>query len=123
MDLTESEYRYIEALAVLNGKSVPEFVKHKFFYGDEQNVELDKMAFFDKFWSAYPRKENKGQAKKAWKKLKITPEFLDKLLKAIERQKASPKWAKGFLPMPSTWLNAEAWDDEHGDIFEEFANG
>ena len=73
---------------------------------------------FEKFYSAYPKKRNKGQAEKAFKKIKPSPELLEKILKAIEQAKTSHGWLKEggeFIPYPSTWLNAKGWEDEFSD--------
>ena len=70
---------------------------------------------FDAFWKAYPRKAKKLAALKAWKKLKNPAALLPRMLEAIERQRASPQWAKDggqFIPYPSTWLNDGQWEDE-----------
>lgn len=67
------------------------------------------------FWEAYPRKEAKGAAWKAWAKL-IPP--VDKVLGALVWQRMSQAWTKDggqFVPLPSTYLNARRWEDErHG---------
>ena len=68
---------------------------------------------FEVFWKAYPRKTNKGFAKKVFVKLKIDDELLCKILKAIEQQKRSEQWKNPqYIPHPSTWLNGERWEDE-----------
>ena len=70
---------------------------------------------FEMFWKAYPRKQAKGYARKAWYKFNPDKELLDRILKAIEWQKKSPDWLKEggqFIPLPASWLNAERWDDE-----------
>lgn len=67
---------------------------------------------FDRFWEAYPKKKNKIDAQKAFKKVKVP---LQTLLDAIERQKQSPQWKKDsgqFVPYPAAWLNRGAWEDE-----------
>lgn len=77
---------------------------------------------FDKFWSAYPRKKNKEQARKAFQKLKGVK--LQELLDAIERQKHSRDWTKDggqYIPYPATWLNAGGWQDE--DMAPAVSNG
>lgn len=70
---------------------------------------------FDDFWSAYPKKVAKGDARKAWEQTKkIRPE-LDKVLHAVKEQCRSDQWMKEggkFIPHPATWLRAERWDDE-----------
>lgn len=70
---------------------------------------------FNRFWTAYPKKRSKGQAKKTWKKINPSEELLEKMLRAIERQKEMPEWKKNsgqFISYPSSWLNDEGWDDE-----------
>ena len=66
---------------------------------------------FEKFWSAYPKKKNKADALKAFKKVSVP---LDTLLAAIEVQKQSHDWNKDngqFIPYPATWLNRGAWEN------------
>ena len=67
---------------------------------------------FDQFWSAYPLKKSKKDARKAFAKVKAP---LDTLLAALERQKKTPAWTKDggrYIPYASTWLNGERWEDE-----------
>lgn len=67
---------------------------------------------FDLFWSAYPLKKSKKDARKAFAKVKAP---LDTLLAALERQKKTPAWTKDggrYIPYASTWLNGERWEDE-----------
>jgi uncharacterized protein YdaU (DUF1376 family) len=71
---------------------------------------------FEKFWQAYPNKKSKGQAKRAWQKLHPTEQLLGQILAALDQAKTSDQWAKDngrFIPHPSTWLNAEGWEDKH----------
>lgn len=66
---------------------------------------------FDRFWSAYPRKEGKQKARRAFEKVNVP---LDTLLAAIEQQKKSTQWSKDngqFIPHPATWLNGKRWED------------
>lgn len=70
---------------------------------------------FDKFWAAYPKKVSKGDALKAWGKIKVPVETLDKILTALEWQKKLPAWMKDggqFIPYPATYLRAMGWEDE-----------
>lgn len=72
---------------------------------------------FIEFWAAYPKKVAKGAALKAWKRLKPSQELTEKMIAAIQRQKASDQWTREggrFIPNPATWLNAERWEDEIG---------
>lgn len=70
---------------------------------------------FEEFWTAYPKKQGKGAARKAW--MKIHPDTA--LHKAImESVKAhaqyNPQWLKDggqYIPNPATWLNQSRWED------------
>lgn len=69
---------------------------------------------FSRFWAAYPRKEGKGAAEKAFAKHKPGDQDLDCMLAAVETQKRSDKWRKDggqYIPMPATWLNQRRWED------------
>lgn len=70
---------------------------------------------FSVFWMAYPKKQDKQNAMKAWKKLNPDAETQRKMILAIHAQRASPQWQKDggqFIPLPSTWLNGRRWEDQ-----------
>lgn len=68
---------------------------------------------FEKFWEAYPRKVGKQNAHKAFLKLKVDSETLEKILFAIKQQKSSEQWQdERYIPHPTTWLNGARWNDE-----------
>jgi len=78
----------------------------------------DALPGFDNFWKAYPRKKSKGNAKKAWKKLKPNEQLQNRILRALEQAKTSVDWLKEggqFIPYPASWLNAEGWEDRNED--------
>lgn len=67
---------------------------------------------FETFWTAYPRKESKAQAKKSFAKVNVS---MDELLQALETQKQSDQWRRDggqYIPYASTWLNQRRWEDE-----------
>lgn len=67
---------------------------------------------FAVFWKAYPRKESKVQAQKAFAKADVR---LDVLLQALEVQKQTGQWQRDggrFIPYASTWLNQKRWEDD-----------
>ena len=71
---------------------------------------------FDAFWEAYPRARRKAKAaaRNAFSKA-IKKVSLDDMLKALDQHKLQEQWKKDggqFIPMPSTWLNQERWEDE-----------
>lgn len=78
-----------------------------------EKVQAEKL--FDRLWAAYPRKENRKNALRAFLKLRPDENLLDRMLKAIEKQRASPQWLEAggkFIPQASTWLNGERWEDQ-----------
>ena len=78
----------------------------------------DKLALskFDEFWKVYPRKVGKGHARIAFvKSLKLVE--ADILIEAAATfARVSKCTEKKYIPHPTTWLNAERWDDEVDDI-------
>jgi hypothetical protein len=71
---------------------------------------------FDVFWEAYPKKKSKGQAEKAWKKIKPSKQLLADIIAKIEEAKTSVEWQREggqYIPYPATWLNAKGWEDEY----------
>jgi hypothetical protein len=72
---------------------------------------------FDAFWSAYPKKKSKGDAEKAWTKIKPNGELVERIMSAMTRAKTCPDWCREggkFVPYPASWLNAKGWEDDVG---------
>jgi hypothetical protein len=66
---------------------------------------------FDEFWRAYPRRQAKGDALKAWKK--AVKEHNQQMIITAARQYAeSYAGDPQFIPLPATWLNGQRWLDE-----------
>jgi phage replication O-like protein O len=73
------------------------------------------LQYFDAFWTVYPKKKNRGDAEKAWSKIKFGDGLLNKILTTIEKATKSSDWKKDngqFIPYPASWLNAKGWEDE-----------
>lgn len=67
---------------------------------------------FDEFWAVYPKKVGKGEARKAFQKVKVP---VAALIAAVEQQKKSAQWQRDngqYIPYPATWLNQGRWEDE-----------
>lgn len=70
-------------------------------------------ALFDKFWSEYPRKEDKTKAKKAFIKLRPDKALVGEMLNALKWQKTMEQWRdRRYIPLPTTYLNGRRWEDE-----------
>lgn len=77
--------------------------------------KMTKEAMFKLFWESYPKKKSKGQAEKAWNKIKPDELLLKLILNKLEDARSSPEWTKEggkYIPYPATWLNAKGWEDE-----------
>ena len=70
----------------------------------------DEPDLFPEFWAAYPRKTDKGNAKKAWVKA-IKKKPASEIITAAAAYAATKPEPK-FTAHPTTWLNGERWDDE-----------
>lgn len=67
---------------------------------------------FEAFWRAYPRKENKPEAYRAWRQLRPDGETVDAMLAGVRRWERSDMWARKVYPHASTWLRGRQWEDE-----------
>ena len=72
----------------------------------------DDLKLFDEFWTAYPKKQNKPDAKKAWQQTIEARPSLSVLIQAILNQSKSKTWMEGFVPLPGSWLRGHRWADE-----------
>jgi phage replication O-like protein O len=68
---------------------------------------------FDIFWKAYPRKEEKKDARALFEKLNPDDDLLAQILRAVETAKKSQQWkVRRFIKQPPVWLRGECWTDE-----------
>jgi hypothetical protein len=74
---------------------------------------------FVAFWAAYPRRENKPAAVRAFAKLAVDDTLLASMLAAIESQTRSgclqpgaTRDGRSTIPHPASWLNGRRWEDE-----------
>lgn len=65
-----------------------------------------------RFWTAYPLRNAKKEARKAWLEIAPTPELVDRMVETLTWQEAF--WARtGYgRPYPASWLRAARWEDE-----------
>ena len=71
---------------------------------------------FESFWSAWPRKVAKAEARKAWAQTSRVRPDLQTILTAILAASATEQWMRGngqFIPHAASWLRGERWEDEH----------
>lgn len=80
----------------------------------ERGEQSAKEKWFSEFWQAYPKKRNKARAKQAFFRIKNIEKVFPVMMQALGRQKASADWQKDggqYIPLPTTWLNGERWED------------
>lgn len=77
----------------------------------EPSVQNDR---FDDFWTTYPKKVGKGQARKAYTTAvkKVDGGTLMEKLELFKAHHEKLGTDKRYIPNASTWLNGERWDDE-----------
>jgi len=71
---------------------------------------------FDAFYAAYPRRESRGDAEKAYVAAlnRSTPEII---LAGAKRYAIAMKQSEmRFVKLPATWLRADCWKDELGHL-------
>lgn len=73
---------------------------------NERTLEL-----FDQFWEIYPKKLDKGAARRAWNSAvkKSDPDYIIEKAKAYASDPNLPE--KRYIKYPASWLNAEAWEN------------
>ena len=68
---------------------------------------------FRPFWNDYPRKVDKGAARKAWKNINPDHELLIDIMAGLAKWNNSTNWIEGdkqYIKHPATWLNACSWE-------------
>ena len=82
--------------------------------GSAPEARRESDALFEEFWLAYPRREAKPRAQKAWQAVRPDRALTHRMLAAIERQRQSLQWQRDggkYIPHPATWLNGQRWLD------------
>lgn len=106
-----------ELLAVCEQVAIPEKRREREEKNREEKkdvVQPDNEAF-EAWWKVYPRKEGKGDGRRAYAKA-LTKTDAATLLAAAERYRDIPNRTMKFTKMAATWLNAECWSDEEPDV-------
>lgn len=69
-------------------------------------------SLFDRWWDAYPKKVGKKTAKSIWQRRKLDTLADTIIHDTVTRSAVCQKWADGFIPNPTTYLNGDRWEDE-----------
>lgn len=73
-------------------------------------------AGFEQFYAAYPKKQGREAAARAFAKADVP---LAALLEALAWQSEQETWTKDggkYVPMPATWLNGKRWQDQRPEV-------
>jgi hypothetical protein len=63
---------------------------------------------FDEFWDNYPKKLDKGKAKRAFESA-LNRASAEQILEGVICYKADPNRIEEYTKYPATWLNADSW--------------
>lgn len=69
---------------------------------------------FDVFWAAYPRKDAKANAIRAWDKLSPSDELIETIVTHVKARAQTDKWKEqggAFVPHAATFINQQRWTD------------
>ncbi len=69
---------------------------------------------FESWWQIYPKKRNKGDAKKAWAQTAAIRPPVSELIKAVIVACSTEDWTKAegqYIPLPASYLRGERWED------------
>lgn len=70
---------------------------------------------FDEFWAAYPRKEKRKEAERAWDELNPDPTLAERIIKNVQRRSQTFDWQKEsckYVPLAENYLRDQRWEDE-----------
>ena len=77
----------------------------------EPQIVDNAEVWFTQFWEEYPKKKDKANAFKAFKKVCKDEKTYETIMTALINQKKYWKEYK-YIPYPSTWLNGKRWEDD-----------
>jgi hypothetical protein len=75
---------------------------------DQKNIDIE--TGFTQFWAVYPKKDDKPLAKRSFIKA-LDRATLEIIIAGAERYRDDPNREQAFTKNPSTWLNADAWEN------------
>lgn len=75
--------------------------------------EFLRKSLFERFWEAWPKKEDKAKCVQWWERHKPSPELVDLMIGKIEALGKTPQWEnQQYIPGPYKWLYGRRWEDE-----------
>lgn len=78
----------------------------------EKNILSKWDESFGRFWSVYPRKEKKIEARKNWYRLKPDEALVEHILYAVGEFVQKEQWQNAqFIPLPTSFINQRRWEE------------
>jgi hypothetical protein len=74
---------------------------------------------FETFYAAYPRKQGKKDALRAFQALAPDDDTYAEIMDGLNRRIQSKEWKLGgqqFIPLPATFIRGERWKDENVEV-------
>lgn len=89
--------------------------KNNISCNENSGIEVldQKEMWFKSFWEIYPKHQDKKKAKQKFLKACTNEKEYKAIMQGLRN--VLPLWAKKdtkYIPMPTTWLNGERWNDE-----------
>jgi uncharacterized protein YdaU (DUF1376 family) len=81
---------------------------------------------FDEFWQLYPVRKDKKKSLEIWKRRKLDQYAEAILFDLGQRPTMDRQWIDGYIPLPTTYLNRDRWEDEYTvkqDGYSKFLEG
>ena len=75
-----------------------------------KKTKIENTSEFDEFWSIYPKKDDKPLARRSFQRA-LERASLEVILSGAQRYRDDPNREQAFTKNPSTWLNADAWEN------------
>lgn len=113
LELVLSENPLAENTTSAVGKSAKLLSENPLHNNKENNLNKTN-AHFEEFWKAYPSIKDKKRAEQKFMKIDFKKNPFEKIMASLEQLKKTDDWLKEsgkYVPMASTWINGERWND------------
>jgi hypothetical protein len=74
----------------------------------KNNIDIERE--FEQFWDVYPKKVDKGLARRSYEKA-LKRATAERILEGARQYRDDPRRDDAYTKNPSTWLNADAWEN------------
>jgi predicted phage replisome organizer len=90
-------------------------INNTYVHNATQNAQVLSLqeSWFNTFWNCYPNKKDKKRSKQKFLKACKTEDDFHNIMTGLNNTvvKQAKSEGKDFIPMASTWLNGERWND------------